>query len=38
MPGCVDYASNVGGFDLYTFDEVARTERWRRQTLERLAR
>ena len=23
---------------LYTFNEVARTERWRRQTLERLAR
>ena len=29
-------ASNVGGFHLYTFNEVARTERWRRRTLQRL--
>jgi methylenetetrahydrofolate reductase (NADPH) len=32
-----DPAANVAGFHLYTFNEVARTERWRRQALERLA-
>lgn len=31
-----DPASNVGGFHLYTFNEVAKTERWRRRTLQRL--
>jgi methylenetetrahydrofolate reductase (NADPH) len=31
-----DPDANVGGFHLYTFNEVARTERWRRQTLQRL--
>ena len=31
-----DPDANVGGFHLYTFNEVARTERWRRQTLHRL--
>jgi methylenetetrahydrofolate reductase (NADPH) len=30
-----DPDANVGGFHLYTFNEVARTERWRRQTLQR---
>jgi methylenetetrahydrofolate reductase (NADPH) len=35
-PVVTDPASNVGGFHLYTFNEVARTERWRRQTLQRL--
>jgi methylenetetrahydrofolate reductase (NADPH) len=29
--------ANVGGFHLYTFNEVERTERWRRAALERLA-
>jgi methylenetetrahydrofolate reductase (NADPH) len=31
-----DPVANVGGFHLYTFNEVARTERWRRLALERL--
>jgi methylenetetrahydrofolate reductase (NADPH) len=31
-----DPAANVAGFHLYTFNEVERTERWRRETLERL--
>jgi hypothetical protein len=31
-----DPASNVAGFHWYTFNELARTERWRRRTLERL--
>jgi methylenetetrahydrofolate reductase (NADPH) len=35
-PTLADPAANVGGFHLYTFNEVARTERWRRQALERL--
>jgi methylenetetrahydrofolate reductase (NADPH) len=35
-PVVTDPASNVAGFHLYTFNEVARTERWRRQTLQRL--
>jgi methylenetetrahydrofolate reductase (NADPH) len=29
--------ANVGGFHIYTFNDVARTERWRRRTLDRLA-
>ena len=37
-PVVTDPASNVGGFHLYTFNEVARTERWRRRTLQRLRR
>jgi methylenetetrahydrofolate reductase (NADPH) len=32
-----DPDANVGGFHLYTFNEVARTERWRRRTIDRLA-
>src|SRR5215210_3094170 len=31
-----DPDANVGGFHLYTFNEVGRTERWRRRTLDRL--
>jgi methylenetetrahydrofolate reductase (NADPH) len=31
-----DPAANVGGFHFYTFNELERTERWRRQALERL--
>jgi methylenetetrahydrofolate reductase (NADPH) len=37
-PTLADPAAGVGGFHLYTFNEVARTERWRRQALERLER
>jgi methylenetetrahydrofolate reductase (NADPH) len=36
-PTVTDPAANVGGFHLYTFNEVARTERWRRRALERLS-
>jgi methylenetetrahydrofolate reductase (NADPH) len=36
-PCLVDATANVAGFHLYTFNEVARTERWRREMLERLA-
>jgi methylenetetrahydrofolate reductase (NADPH) len=36
-PSVTDPAARVAGFHLYTFNEVARTERWRRATLERLA-
>jgi methylenetetrahydrofolate reductase (NADPH) len=32
-----DPDANVGGFHLYTFNEVARTERWRRRAMDRLA-
>jgi methylenetetrahydrofolate reductase (NADPH) len=35
-PTVADPAANVAGFHLYTFNEVARTERWRREALERL--
>ncbi len=35
-PGISDPAANVAGLHLYTFNEVARTERWRREALERL--
>jgi methylenetetrahydrofolate reductase (NADPH) len=35
-PVVTDPAANVAGFHLYTFNEVASTERWRRHTLERL--
>lgn len=35
-PVVTDPAANVAGFHLYTFNEVGRTERWRRRTLERL--
>jgi methylenetetrahydrofolate reductase (NADPH) len=35
-PTVADPDANVAGFHLYTFNEVARTERWRRATLERL--
>jgi methylenetetrahydrofolate reductase (NADPH) len=36
-PTVTDPAARVAGFHLYTFNEVALTERWRQQTLERLA-
>jgi methylenetetrahydrofolate reductase (NADPH) len=35
-PVTSDPAAGVAGFHLYTFNEVARTERWRRRELERL--
>jgi methylenetetrahydrofolate reductase (NADPH) len=35
-PVVTDPAANVAGFHLYTFNEVGRTERWRRRTLSRL--
>jgi methylenetetrahydrofolate reductase (NADPH) len=35
-PTLADPAANVAGFHLYTFNEVARTERWRRAALRRL--
>jgi methylenetetrahydrofolate reductase (NADPH) len=35
-PVVTDPDANVAGFHLYTFNEVARTERWRRTTIERL--
>jgi hypothetical protein len=34
---CTDPVLNVGGFHLYTFNELERTQRWRRETIERLA-
>jgi methylenetetrahydrofolate reductase (NADPH) len=35
-PTLADPAANVAGFHLYTFNEVQRTERWRREALARL--
>ena len=35
-PTVADPAAEVAGFHLYTFNEVARTERWRRAALRRL--
>ena len=35
-PCATDPAARVGGFHLYTFNEVARTERWRQAALQRL--
>ena len=35
-PVVSDPAANVAGLHLYTFNEVGRTERWRRRTVERL--
>jgi methylenetetrahydrofolate reductase (NADPH) len=35
-PTLADPAALIAGFHLYTFNEVARTERWRREALERL--
>jgi methylenetetrahydrofolate reductase (NADPH) len=37
-PTASDPTAKVAGFHLYTFNEVARTERWRRQALEMLGR
>ena len=35
-PTIADPAANAAGFHVYTFNEVARTERWRREALARL--
>jgi methylenetetrahydrofolate reductase (NADPH) len=35
-PTLADQASAIGGFHVYTFNELATTERWRRETLHRL--
>ena len=35
-PVITDPGANVAGFHLYTFNEVGRTERWRRRTIQRL--
>jgi methylenetetrahydrofolate reductase (NADPH) len=35
-PIAADPRANVAGFHFYTFNELARVERWRRRTLERL--
>ncbi len=35
-PTLADPSSGIAGFHLYTFNEVARTERWRREALKRL--
>jgi len=37
IPVATDPAARVAGIHLYTFNELGRTERWRRETLERLA-
>jgi methylenetetrahydrofolate reductase (NADPH) len=37
-PTASDPTAKVAGFHLYTFNEAARTERWRRQALEMLGR
>jgi|Tabmets5t2r1_1033131.scaffolds.fasta_scaffold03993_4 methylenetetrahydrofolate reductase (NADPH) len=37
-PVATDPAARVAGFHVYTFNELARTERWRQQTLGRLGR
>ena len=36
-PCVADPAADVGGFHFYTFNEVERTERWRRDTIARLS-
>jgi methylenetetrahydrofolate reductase (NADPH) len=36
-PTAADPEANIAGIHLYTFNEVERTERWRRKTLDRLA-
>ena len=35
-PSLADPAARIGGIHLYTFNEVERTERWRRELVERL--
>jgi methylenetetrahydrofolate reductase (NADH) len=37
-PLYADPEAGIGGFHLYTFNELERTERWRRQQIERLQR
>ena len=35
-PKLADPAAAIGGFHVYTFNELATTERWRREALRRL--
>jgi methylenetetrahydrofolate reductase (NADPH) len=35
-PALSDPRSGVAGFHIYTFNELAKTEKWRRETLERM--
>ena len=35
-PKLTDPASAIGGFHVYTFNELATTDRWRREALRRL--
>jgi methylenetetrahydrofolate reductase (NADPH) len=37
-PSIADPAARIGGIHVYTFNELERTERWRRQLVERLSR
>jgi methylenetetrahydrofolate reductase (NADPH) len=37
VPALLDPAADVAGFHVYTFNELAATEAWRRRTLERIA-
>jgi methylenetetrahydrofolate reductase (NADH) len=37
-PSLADPAARIGGIHLYTFNELERTERWRRELVERLTR
>jgi methylenetetrahydrofolate reductase (NADH) len=37
VPTLLDPAANVAGFHVYTFNELAATEAWRREALERVA-
>ena len=36
-PSYADPVANVGGFHLYTFNDLERTDRWRREAIDRLA-
>ena len=36
MPQLADHRNRIAGFHVYTFNEVATTERWRREALRRL--
>jgi methylenetetrahydrofolate reductase (NADPH) len=36
IPSFADPAARIGGIHVYTFNELERTERWRRQLVERL--
>lgn len=38
VPSFADPAARIGGIHVYTFNELERTERWRRELVERLTR